>query len=300
MGRFPGVFLRGILMGAADVVPGVSGGTIAYITGIYEELIESIKSFNLGAAKVMYRDGIKAFWTHINGNFLLSLGLGIVFSILSLAKGISHVLEFYPSQISALFFGLVLASSSFVYRQMPKNSGRLLWLVFGIIFAASIGEIRPAQFDVTPLALFLSGAIAICAMILPGISGSFILLLLGMYQPVITAIKSLDIMTILIFSAGCGTGLLLFVRLLSWLLHEHRNRILSWLTGVLIGSLTLLWPWKQTGNTDGSSIATIQNVFPLNSVEYPVSQISLCLALMIIGLGIVFGMEYVSSRRQLN
>ena len=137
-------------------------------------------------------------------------------------------------------------------------------------------------------------------MILPGISGSFILLLLGMYQPVITAIKSLDIMTILIFSAGCGTGLLLFVRLLSWLLHEHRNRILSWLTGVLSGSLTLLWPWKQTGNKDGSSIATIQNVFPLNSVEYPVSQISLCLALMIIGLGIVFGMEYVSSRRQLN
>ncbi|MBU1832515.1 MAG: DUF368 domain-containing protein [Gammaproteobacteria bacterium] len=297
MGRFLGVFVRGILMGAADVVPGVSGGTIAYITGIYEELIESIKSFNIDAAKVLYGDGVKAFWKHINGNFLLTLGLGIVFSVLSLAKGISYVLAYYPSEISAFFFGLVIASSLYVYRQMPKSSGRLIWLVFGLMFAVGIGELRPAQIEVTPLVLFLSGAIAICAMILPGISGSFILLLLGMYQPVIVAIKSIDIVTIMIFSAGCATGLIAFVRLLSWLLHKHSARILSWLTVVLLGSLSLLWPWKQSSGLAASSVADMYNVLPWSSTIFPSSQIFLCVALSILGVGIVFVMEYVSVRQ---
>ena len=296
MGRYFGVLLRGAAMGAADVVPGVSGGTIAFITGIYDELIDSIKAINIFAAGTLFKEGPRAFWQHINGNFLISLLAGIALSILSLAHGISYVLDYYPTQTSAFFFGLVAASSWLVYRQMPKRSLKIFWLVLGVVCAIGIGEIRPVHIEVTPLAVFLSGFLAICAMILPGISGSFILLLLGMYQPILAAVKSADILTVIIFAAGCGTGLLVFVRLLSFLLHRYRESILSWLIGILVGSLSIIWPWKQSiGDKIGN--LKVQNVLPWDNASDSGLQIAICVILALISVAVVLVLESLSDKK---
>lgn len=232
-------------MGAADVVPGVSGGTIAFITGIYDELIESIRACNLHALKLCHREGVAAAWQYIHGNFLLSLLLGIAVSVFSLARLVSHALEFYPIPLFSLFFGLILASALVVFRHIPRRQlGHYAWLLLGCGFALFLGELRPAEIPVNQLTVFLAGSVAICAMILPGISGSFILLLLGMYTPVIHAIKTLDFSLLTFFAVGCGCGLLLFVRFLSWLMHRHREPLLACLSGILLGSLSIIWPWK--------------------------------------------------------
>lgn len=237
-------------MGAADVVPGVSGGTIAFITGIYDELIESIRACNLHALRLWRSEGVSVAWQYIHGNFLLSLLLGIAVSIFSLARLVSYALEFYPIPLFSLFFGLVLASALVVFRHIPQRQpGHYLWLILGCGFALFLGELRPAEMQVNQLTVFLAGSIAICAMILPGISGSFILLLLGMYTPVIHAIKTLDFSLLAFFAAGCGCGLLLFVRFLSWLMHRHREPLLACLSGILLGSLSIIWPWKIPSGT---------------------------------------------------
>lgn len=297
--HYLGVFLRGMAMGAADVVPGVSGGTVAFITNIYDELIESIKSCNLTAVTVLLQRGPLAFWQHINGRFMLSLFLGIAVSVVSLAKFISYGLEHYPQFISAFFFGLILASAWFVYRQIPEAKGRLLWLILGVAVALGIGAINPGQLPVTPLTVFASGALAICAMILPGISGSFILLLLGMYEPIITAVKALDLSIGLFFVLGCGCGLLAFVRLLSWLLHQHRAPLLALLTGILLGSLSIIWPWKllPEGGGEHSAMLGAENILPWQS-GMSLPAILLCMALITVGLFLVLGLESISQRKQ--
>ncbi|MFT5887962.1 MAG: putative membrane protein [Zhongshania sp.] len=295
----PAVFIRGIAMGAADIVPGVSGGTIAFITGIYDELIESLKSCNVQALRLLFQSGPIAFWKHINGVFLLSLMLGIVTSVLSLARAISYVLHHYPLPLAALFSGLILASALIVYRQIPNASRQIAWLLFGVAFALLIGDIRPAEISATPLNLFLSGALAICAMILPGISGSFILLLLGMYQPVIDAIKSADIVAMLYFVGGCGFGLILFVRLLSWLMHSHRPTLLASLTGILLGSLSIIWPWKLDANSQllSESLAPgWQNVTPWTYSQFADSQLYLALLLAAVGIVLVGFIEWVATK----
>jgi len=293
-GFYPAVYLRGMAMGAADVVPGVSGGTIAFITGIYDELIESLKSCNLEALVLLFKSGPVVFWQYINGSFLISLMLGIVTSVLSLARVISFALDECPVPLAALFFGLILASALIVYRQIPGAGKQLLWLFFGLGFAILIGEIRPAEIAATPFNLFLSGALAICAMILPGISGSFILLLLGMYQPVIDAVKSIDIVALLSFVAGCGVGLMLFVRLLSWLMHHHRGPLLAALSGILVGSLSIIWPWKLdgTGQLLSESLAPgWQNVLPWDYAQKADPQLMLSLGLAAGGVVLVLLIE---------
>jgi len=293
-GFYPAVYLRGMAMGAADVVPGVSGGTIAFITGIYDELIESLKSCNLQAVSLLFKAGPVAFWQYINGSFLISLMLGVVTSVLSLARLISFALAQYPVPLAALFFGLILASALIVYRQIPGAGKQLLWLLCGIGFAVLIGEIRPAEIEATPLNLFLSGALAICAMILPGISGSFILLLLGMYQPVIEAVKDMDIMALLSFVAGCGVGLMLFVRLLSWLMHHYRAPLLAGLSGILVGSLSIIWPWKldASGRLLSESLAPgWQNVLPWDYAQRADAQLVLSLILALGGVVLVLLIE---------
>ncbi|MEX1667661.1 DUF368 domain-containing protein [Zhongshania guokunii] len=293
-GFYPAVYLRGMAMGAADLVPGVSGGTIAFITGIYDELIESLKSCNLESLVLLFKSGPVAFWQYINGSFLISLMLGIVTSVLSLARVISFALDEYPVPLAALFFGLILASALIVYRQIPGAGKQLLWLFFGLGFAILIGEIRPAEIAATPLNLFLSGALAICAMILPGISGSFILLLLGMYQPVIDAVKSIDIVALLSFVAGCGVGLMLFVRLLSWLMHHHRGPLLAALSGILVGSLSIIWPWKLDGEGQllSESLASgWQNVLPWDYAQKADPQLMLSLGLAACGVVLVLLIE---------
>jgi putative membrane protein len=266
--RFLGIYLRGIAMGAADVVPGVSGGTVAFITGIYEELINSIKSFNFTALKTLFRDGPVSAWRYVNGSFLLVLLLGIVTSIVSLAKLITVALEQYPLLVWSLFFGLIAASSWHMFKQIRRHSlVNSLLLIAGLILAYAIAEVKPSELPARPELVFMAGAIAICAMILPGISGSFILVLLGMYAHILAAVNAMDLLTLGCFMAGAGVGILSFANLLSWLMKRFHDATFSVLTGFLLGSLYLIWPWKHVlsyyQNRHGESLALEQvNVLP--------------------------------------
>lgn len=244
--KYPLLFLKGMAMGAADVVPGVSGGTIAFITGIYEELLNSLKAINQHALKVLLQQGPAAFWQQINGSFLLTLMAGIISSFLLLAHGIVWLMAQYPTLLWSFIAGLVLASTLHIGKQIDlRKAGVGSFFAIGFILAFFVTEARPAQLEPGYLMVFAAGAIAICAMILPGISGSFILLLLGLYGYIIQALKNLDLAVVLVFAAGCGTGLLAFVHALSWLLKHYYHQALAFLTGMLLASLNALWPWKQ-------------------------------------------------------
>lgn len=264
------VAFKGVLMGAADVVPGVSGGTVAFITGIYEELIDSIHRFDLHALKLLAKGRLKAVWQYVNGTFLLALLSGIALSLVSLAQGVLYMLAHYPELLWAFFFGLILASTWVIVRHIPQwDFSNMLLFALGTVIAYVLTSLSPTQLEVTPLTVFLSGAIAICAMILPGISGSFILLLLGMYANILGAIKSLQFTTIGIFAAGCVVGLLSFSRLLNWLFTHHRVATLAMMSGFLLGSLNKVWPWKYTTaytlNRHGEQVPLVQsNVSPLS------------------------------------
>ena len=233
-------------MGAADVVPGVSGGTIAFISGIYEELIDSISKVNLATLKLWKKEGFAEMWKELNGNFLISLVIGIGLSIITLAKLIRHLLETQPILIWSFFFGLVLARIIYVARQITRwNLGAIILLIAGALTAYFITTLTPQTTNVSYPYVFLSGALAICAMILPGISGSFILLLLGMYKPVLDAIHDKNIGLLATLMLGAVVGLLSFSRLLKWLFDHYENLTLAVLTGFIIGSLNKIWPWKE-------------------------------------------------------
>jgi putative membrane protein len=243
--QFLFITLKGMAMGAADVVPGVSGGTIAFISGIYDELLSSINAVNFDAVKTLFKKGVIPFWKQINGSFLLALFSGIIVSILSLAKAIEWALYNHPELLWAFFFGLVLASVIMVGRTVKWGLFPFVSLICGAIIAYYL-TVLPAMGDSTNrFFLFGAGFIAICAMILPGISGSFILLLMGAYRPVIEALSNRDWFTVGVVGMGCATGLLVFSRVLKWLLNKHRNITIAILTGFLVGSLNKLWPWKE-------------------------------------------------------
>lgn len=244
------IALKGIGMGAADVVPGVSGGTIAFISGIYEELINSIKSINLVSAKLLLSGKFREFWSEINGNFLLSLVTGIFISILSFARIIKFLLDTYPVMVWSFFFGLIVASAIFVGRYVKKwNFGVASFTLAGIAIAYIITILTPAEANTTWWFIFLSGAIAICAMILPGISGSFILVLLGVYKFILQAVSTFNIPVIAIFLAGALIGIIGFSNILSWLLRRYHDLIIGLLSGFMIGSLNKVWPWKNVVET---------------------------------------------------
>ncbi len=244
------LILRGMAMGAADVVPGVSGGTIAFITGIYEELIDSIKSINGKAVQKLAKEGFASFWKHVNGNFLASVFGGIAISVLSLAKIIAYLLETYPIMVWAFFFGLIVASAWVVSRRIQQwNVGKGVAMVLGIVVAYLITLLSPAETSEAYWFLFLSGALAICAMILPGISGAFILLLIGKYQFIIEAVSTLNLPVIAIVGVGAIIGLLLFSNLLSFLLHKFHDYTVAVLAGFMIGALNKVWPWKKPVET---------------------------------------------------
>ncbi|MCF6333267.1 MAG: DUF368 domain-containing protein, partial [Draconibacterium sp.] len=242
--------LKGMGMGAADVIPGVSGGTIAFISGIYEELINSIKSINLNAMKLFFTGKFEAFWNSINGTFLLSVFVGVGISIFSLAKGLEYLLNHFPILVWAFFFGLIVASAIYVARAI--NNWKIATIIAGIAGIAAawfITIISPAEANITYWFIFLSGAIAICAMILPGISGSFILVLLGMYKFILTAVGNFDIAIILTFLAGAVIGIIAFSNVLSWLLRKYHNITIAVLAGFMVGSLNKVWPWKEAAET---------------------------------------------------
>ncbi|NRB41097.1 MAG: DUF368 domain-containing protein [Pseudomonadales bacterium] len=293
-------------MGAADVVPGVSGGTVAFITGIYEELLSSIKSVNPKTAMLLFSEGPKAFWSAINGNFLAALLTGIITSFLSLAHLITWLMAEHPLLLWSFFFGLVAASAVYIAKELDKRAiGNWLMLLVGFVVAFWITSTQPAEVEATNVKIFFAGAIAICAMILPGISGSFILLLLGLYSVILTAVKSLDVAVVLVFIAGCLVGLLSFVHLLSWLLKRFRAATIALLTGFLLGSLNALWPWKHVLTTYTSSKGIIkpltqENVLPeqfhLLTQQEPL--MLGCISLAVAGMLLVLALEWVSRSAQ--
>lgn len=240
-----GITLRGIAMGAADVIPGVSGGTIAFITGIYEELINSISNINIAAFKKLKNEGLAAFWEHVNGNFFVALLSGIAISILSLARVVTYLLDHHPVLLWAFFFGLVIASSQLVLKSITQwNIGAIVSLLIGFAIATYVSTTHFIASGGDLWYIFICGAVAICAMILPGISGAFILVLMGTYSTVIQGLKTMDLTLILVFMAGCVTGILSFSRLLKYLFDKHKDYVLATLSGFLIGSLFKIWPWQ--------------------------------------------------------
>lgn len=237
-------------MGGADVVPGVSGGTIAFITGIYEKLLSSIKSVDLQALNYLKKFQIKALWEHINGTFLVVLFAGIVTSFLSLSKVITYLLDTYPIQLWSFFFGLIIISALMVLREIKKwDVGVFIAIILGAVIAYLITGAVPTETNDSPWFLFIVGAVAICAMILPGISGSFIVLLFGKYEFMMAALKDRSIGDILIFMAGCVVGILSFARVISWLFKKYHNLTIGVLSGFMIGALNKVWPWKETIET---------------------------------------------------
>jgi len=264
------ITLKGVAMGAADVVPGVSGGTIAFISGIYEELLESISSVNLSALKTLKNEGVQRFWQTVNGNFLFALLLGVGISVASLAKLIAFLLDEHPILLWSFFFGLVLASVLYVAKQITKWSlVTIILLLIGAFLAFYITTLTPVtSSEISPLYLFLCGALAICAMILPGISGSFILVLLGAYRPVLDAVHERDLKAIAIIGAGAIVGLLTFSRVLKWLFFHYKNATLAVLTGFIVGSLNKIWPWKKVLESKmfGEKLVILKDksVFPSN------------------------------------
>ena len=234
-------------MGAADVVPGVSGGTIAFISGIYEELIDTLNNINFSLLKHLKQEGIKSTWEKANGSFLIALLSGVFVSVISLAKGVEWLLEHQPILLWSFFFGLVLASIIYVGKQIkttPSDIKIFLAMTIGTVVAYLITTLNPAETSDTNLFLFFAGALAICAMILPGISGAFILVIIGAYSPVLEALNNRDIKTILIIGAGAVIGLLSFSKLLKWLFETYHRLTLAVITGFMIGSLNKIWPWK--------------------------------------------------------
>ncbi len=239
-------------MGIAEVIPGVSGGTIAFITGIYEKLINTIKSFGPGLVGEFRKGGLVALWQSINGTWLVNLLLGMAFGIVVGVFGISHLLENYPVLLWAFFFGLIIASAIYIGKQVGRwGGGEIAALVIGTAIAYGITIISPASGNEALWFVFISGAIAISALILPGISGSFILLLMGMYGYIIPTVKdalktfAMDkLLVLVVFGLGCLTGLMTFSRVLSWTFKYYRSVTLALLTGFMLGSLNKIWPWR--------------------------------------------------------
>lgn len=278
--------VKGMCMGAADVVPGVSGGTIAFITGIYDELINSIKSINAASLKMFFTGKWGEFWKMINGKFLLFLLAGIGISVFSLAKIITWLLVAYPVLVWSFFFGLVLASTWFVGKDVKERNWKTgLGFLLGAALAFYITVATPAETPSHFLFIFLCGAIAICAMILPGISGSFILVLLGKYFFIMEAVKTLDLKVIAIFGIGACVGITSFSRLLSYALNHMHNITLAVLSGFMLGSLNKVWPWKET--IEGVEQNVAPNAFVWQAV---------CLALL--GFVMVYGIEKISSKSE--
>jgi putative membrane protein len=299
------LFAKGIAMGAADVVPGVSGGTVAFISGIYDELLRSIASVP-AALGMLLRGRFLAAWQAANATFLLVLLTGILTSVLSLARVITFLLAVHPIPVWSFFFGLILVSSHLVAREIQRwNWSRFVSFAMGAAFAYWITVASPVQWGTDSLSIFFAGSIAICAMILPGISGSFILLLLGLYPFILGAVKGLDINVLMLFASGCLVGIVSFAGLLRWLLVRWRDLTLALLTGLMLGSLNKLWPWKETltwhADSHGQQMPLLQaNLLPGRFAEVSGQDPQLLLAILLAlgGVLLVLGLEWLAGRRQ--
>jgi putative membrane protein len=297
------VGLKGMAMGAADVVPGVSGGTIAFISGIYEELLTAISNVNFKLLKTLKSAGIKAAWKQVNGSFLFALFVGIFISILSLAKTIKWLLENEPILLWSFFFGLVLASIVYIGKQVETwNVQIIILFILGISCGYAVTVIPPTYVgEINYLFLVFAGAISSCAMILPGISGSYILLLLGVYPIVMTAITTKDYKIIGAIGLGVIIGLLSFARLLNWLFLNYKNQMLIVLTGLMLGSLNKVWPWKEAISTYIDRHGVVkplveQSISPFSFDGDP--KLMLAIMLVIVGFGLILLMEKLAVKKE--
>ena len=296
--------LKGMAMGAADVVPGVSGGTIAFVSGIYEELIATLNKINFSLLKQLKNEGLKSTWKTANGSFLLALLSGVFVSVISLAKGVEWLLEHHPILLWSFFFGLVFASIIYVGKQIkitPTDFKLFLGMTLGAVVAYFITTLNPSETSSANTFLFFAGALAICAMILPGISGAFILVIIGAYGPVLEALNSRDFKSILIIGAGAVVGLLSFSKLLKWLFENYNRLTLAVITGFMIGSLNKIWPWKValTFRTNSKGIKIPLNeksISPFNVDGDP--QLLQAVGLMVFGVIIILLLEKISTKKK--
>ncbi len=314
------VAVKGICMGAADVIPGVSGGTIAFMTGIYGKLVGSINNFDKSALSMLCHGRVKDFWRHINGSFLVALILGIMTSIFSLAKLMTYLLEHHPVQTWSFFFGLIIASSVFILRDIKSwKSADVFWTIFGVGIGAVVCTLTPTQTPDGLWFIFLCGAIAICAMILPGISGSFILVILGKYDYVLGAVAGLTsfskaqeataalstgpmswghcLLVICIFAVGAAIGIIAFSKFLHWLLSRWNRETVLILAGFIIGSLIKVWPWHGqyviSAGSQARELPALPGVADSLGTVIPVADAHIAGAAVfaLLGLGLVVGIE---------
>jgi putative membrane protein len=290
-----GIYLRGIAMGAADLVPGVSGGTVALITGIYGRLISAIASVGIDILALVTRGRIAEAYKAIDGNFLLLLAAGIGTAIVGFAAILNWLLLHYPLPLWATFSGLVLASALSLVKQNCRSWTSRDWSLFttGVAVAVSVGLTQAIQMPLTSLGIFFAGSIAISAMILPGISGSFLLLLMGVYQPIIAAVVNLELVTLALFALGCGVGLIFFSKLLQRLLAVAEKATMATLFGFLLGSLVILWPWQITVSSviDRHGDMRAVQTLPVSPIYYA-EQVGDSMLLMCIG-GFIAGVVAV-------
>lgn len=301
------VGLKGCAMGMADVVPGVSGGTIAFISGIYEELLGSIKSIDLEAIKLLFTGKFRALWEKINGKFLFSLIAGIGVAILTMARLMTYMLENHPIITWSFFFGLIIASALMVAREVNSWSAlSVVTMIVGIVLSYWITVVSPATTPNDWWFVMLSGAIAICAMILPGISGAFILLLLGKYMFIMEAVTQLNIGVLVVFAIGAVAGIVSFSHVLSWLLAKWHDATVTMLMGFMIGSLNKVWPWKQTLETYLDSHGVEQplvqaNVSPMQfEVLGSESHLVLAIVSCVAGFALIYVIEMIGKRVKAN
>jgi len=306
---------KGLAMGAADVVPGVSGGTIAFISGIYEELIETIHNVDLGFFKIWKKSGFKTAWNKYNLSFLLALFAGVFISILSFAKLITYLLEHYPLAVWAFFFGLVIASIVYVGKQVTKwNYVTIIALIIASVLSYLVTIADPVGTPDSIWFLFFAGFVAIIAMILPGLSGAFILLLLGAYTTVIGIVTQLGeglvtfnfsllagvLLKLAVFALGAILGLKAFSKVLNWMFKHHKNLILAVLTGFMVGALNKIWPWKEVLeyrlNHDGDKIPFIErSILPTDYPQDP--QILNVIIFLVIGFLSIFILERLAVKK---
>ncbi len=292
-------YLKGVAMGAADIVPGVSGGSIAFITGIYEELLDSFNSFNGENLRLLFKFKVLDFYKAVNGSFLLSLLLGIMTSIFSMSKLITYLMSEHPIPLWSFFCGLILISAFLILKDVAHwNLGVLMALLGGTLLAYFITELPPTSSPEALWFTFVAGSIAICAMILPGISGSFILLILGKYEQILQAVSNRDILTLAVFAIGCIIGILSFSRIVSWLLKKHHAITIGLLAGFMLGSVNELWPWKivtayRTSSGGEEKPFLTENIFPGTYLEQTGIQPQILFAAVafVFGILLVFGIE---------
>ena len=287
------LFFKGTAMGCADLIPGVSGGTIALITGIYEELINSINSIDAKALQLLLQLKIKELWQHVNGLFLIHVFAGMLISIFSLSGLFTYLLENHSIPLWSFFFGLILVSAFFVMPE-KRNIQTFLFLILGVAAAYSVTSLNPSGTPDQFWFIFISGAIAICAMILPGISGSFILLLLAKYEYILSALKAFDIKVIITFGIGCIVGLLSFSKLIHWMLNNHKEVTMASLAGFMLGSLNKIWPWKEAGEMSFTNLSPSEYA----EVTAKAGQLTLAATFCILGGVVVILLEYFGKTKK--